>query len=125
MPKIHSELELVYAFIIKLRPDISKDLISRDFHTFMTLQPLIAGAQCYESHAGRAAQPHDDNIELCSRNLSLLQITIKDLLKQPIYCILMDNIKDQIPGHCLSTLPKTKVLNYIVLVRIHIGQSLM
>ena len=64
MPKIHSELELVYAFIIKLRPDISKDLISRDFHTFKTLQPLIAAAQRYESHAVRAAQPHDDNIEL-------------------------------------------------------------
>ena len=64
MPKIHSELELVYALVIKLRPDILKDLISRDFHTFKTLQPLIAAAQRYESHAGRAAQLHEDNIEL-------------------------------------------------------------
>ena len=70
MPKIHSELELVYAFVIKLRPDISKDLISRDFHTFKTLQPLIAAAQHYESHAGPAAQPQKDNIELWQPKLN-------------------------------------------------------
>ena len=64
MPKVHSELELVHAFVIKLRPDISKDLISRDFHTFKTLQPLIVAAQRYESDAGRTAQPHEDNTEL-------------------------------------------------------------
>ena len=61
IPKIHCELKLLYAFVIKLRPDISRDLL-REFDTFKTLQPLIAAAQRYELHAGRVAQPHP-NIE--------------------------------------------------------------
>ena len=46
IPKIHCELELLYVFVIKLRPDISRELL-REFDNFKTLQPLIAAAQRY------------------------------------------------------------------------------
>ena len=52
IPKIRGELELIYAFVIKLREDISRDLISREFN-YTTLQSLITAAQCYESHSGQ------------------------------------------------------------------------
>ena len=52
IPKIHGELELIYAFVIKLREDISRDLISREFN-YTTLQSLITEAQRYESHIGQ------------------------------------------------------------------------
>ena len=39
IPKIHSELELLYAFVIKLRPDISRDLL-REFANFKTSHSL-------------------------------------------------------------------------------------
>ena len=52
IPKIHGELELIYAFVIKLREDISRDLISREFN-YTTLQSLITAAQHYESHIGQ------------------------------------------------------------------------
>ena len=52
IPKIHGELELIYAFVIKLREDISRDLISREFN-YTTLQSLITAAQRYESHIGQ------------------------------------------------------------------------
>ena len=50
--KIHGELELIYAFVIKLREDISRDLISREFN-YTTLQSLITAAQRYKSHIGQ------------------------------------------------------------------------
>ena len=59
IPKIHCGLELLYAFVIKLRPDISRDIL-RESDNFKTLQSLIAAAQRYELHAGRVAQPHPD-----------------------------------------------------------------
>ena len=40
VPKIHCDLELIYAFLIKLREDISHELFSREFH-LETLQELI------------------------------------------------------------------------------------
>ena len=52
IPNIHGELELICAFVIKLREDISRDLISREFN-YITLQSLITVAQCYESHIGQ------------------------------------------------------------------------
>ena len=52
IPKIHGELELIYAFFIKLREDISRDLISREFN-YTTLQSLITTVQRYESHIGQ------------------------------------------------------------------------
>ena len=52
IPKIHGELELIYVFVIKLREDISRDLISREFN-YTTLQSLITAAQHYESHVGQ------------------------------------------------------------------------
>ena len=52
IPRIHGELELIYAFLIKLREDISRDLISREFN-YSTLQSPITAAQRYESHIGQ------------------------------------------------------------------------
>ena len=52
IPKIHGELELIYAFVIELREDISRDLIPREFN-YATLQSLITVAQCYKSHIGQ------------------------------------------------------------------------
>ena len=50
IPKIHGDLELIYASVIKLREDISRELVSREFN-FKKLQSLIAAAQRYESHS--------------------------------------------------------------------------
>ena len=52
IPKVHGELELIYAFIIKLREDILRDLISREI-TYTTLQSLITVAQHYQSYIGQ------------------------------------------------------------------------
>ena len=50
IPKIHGDLEMIYAFVIKLREDISLELVSQEFN-FKTLQSLIAVTLCYESHS--------------------------------------------------------------------------
>ena len=52
IPEIHGELELIYAFVIKLGEDISRDQISRQFN-YTTLLSLITAAQHYESHIGQ------------------------------------------------------------------------
>ena len=46
---ICNELELIHAFVIKLKPSISKDLVSRAFK-YISLQSLIEAAQCFEDH---------------------------------------------------------------------------
>ena len=48
IPKIHCGLELIYAFLIKLREDVSRELFSREFN-FKTLQELITAEQQYET----------------------------------------------------------------------------
>ena len=44
-----SELELIHAFVIKLKDPIKKDLVSREFK-YSSLQSLIEAAQRYEDH---------------------------------------------------------------------------
>ena len=46
---ICNELELIHAFVIKLKPSISKDLVSREFK-YTSLQSLIEAAQRFEDH---------------------------------------------------------------------------
>ena len=46
---ICNELELIYAFVIKLKPSISKDLVSGEFK-YTSLQSLIETAQRFEKH---------------------------------------------------------------------------
>ena len=46
---ICNELELIHAFVIKLKPSISKDLVSREFK-YTSLQSLIEAAQHFEDH---------------------------------------------------------------------------
>ena len=48
IPRIHCDLELIYAFLIKLREDISREFFWREFN-FKTLQGLITAAQRYET----------------------------------------------------------------------------
>ena len=48
VPTIHSDSELIYAFFIKLRGHISREIFSGDF-IYKTLQSLIAAAQLYET----------------------------------------------------------------------------
>ena len=47
--KDSSELELIHAFVIKLKDPIKKDLVSREFK-YSSLQSLIEAAQRYEDH---------------------------------------------------------------------------
>ena len=54
--KIHCDLELIYAFLIKLREDISRELFSREFN-FKTLQELITAAQRYETRSTVGKSP--------------------------------------------------------------------
>ena len=56
IPKIHCDLELIYAFLIKLREDISRELFSREFN-FKTLQELITAAQRYETRSTLGKSP--------------------------------------------------------------------
>ena len=56
IPKIHGELELIYAFVIRLKENTSRDLIYREFN-YTTLQSLITAAQRYESHIGQNIGP--------------------------------------------------------------------
>ena len=53
IPGIHKtagkEIELIFAFVNKLRSEISKELVSREFK-FDKLQKIIEAAQCYEHH---------------------------------------------------------------------------
>ena len=57
VPNIHrcpeskdsNELELIHAFVIKLKPPITKDLVSREFK-YTSLQSLIEAAQRFEDH---------------------------------------------------------------------------
>ena len=46
---ICNELELIHVFVIKLKPSISKDLVSHKFK-YTSLQLLIEAAQCVEDH---------------------------------------------------------------------------
>ena len=55
IPGIHitqenDDIELCEAFLIKLRPEIKKELMSRDFQ-FKNLQEIIDVAICFESHS--------------------------------------------------------------------------
>ena len=52
---ISPEIELIHAFVIKLKDSISKKLISRDF-PFKTLQSVIEAAEGYEHHADPVSQ---------------------------------------------------------------------
>ena len=53
IPGIHKtagkEIELIFAFVNKLRSEISKELVSREFK-FDKLQEIIEAAQRYEAH---------------------------------------------------------------------------
>ena len=53
IPRIHKtagkEIELIFAFVNKLRSEISKELVSREFK-FDKLQETIEAAQRYEHH---------------------------------------------------------------------------
>ena len=53
IPGIHKtpgkEIELIFAFVNKLRSKISNELVSREFK-FDKLQEIIEAAQCYEHH---------------------------------------------------------------------------
>ena len=53
IPGIHKtagkEIELIFAFVNKLRSEISKELVSREFK-FDKLQEIIEAAQRYEHH---------------------------------------------------------------------------
>ena len=42
-------MELIHAFVIKLKPSISKDLVSREFK-YTSLQSLLEAAQRFEDH---------------------------------------------------------------------------
>ena len=62
VPNVHktpdsSEIELIYAFVLKVRPDISKELVSQDFSVFKTLQAVVEAAQRYEVHTQSTVTP--------------------------------------------------------------------
>ena len=83
IPGIHRsgrDIELIHAFMLKLQPTISKDLISRD-STFSSLTAVIEAAKRFESvdsqklqvaekfwtpHATFAAQPASLSLSTCS-----------------------------------------------------------
>ena len=50
IPKIHGDLELIHAFVIKLQDDISRELVSREFN-FKTLQSLTVISKSDLFHA--------------------------------------------------------------------------
>ena len=56
IPRIHCDLELIYAFLIKLREDISRQLFSQEFN-LKTLQELITAAQRYETRSNLGKSP--------------------------------------------------------------------
>ena len=52
------ELELIHAFVIKLKDCISKELVSREFK-YTSLQSLIEAAQCFEDHKAKDTTTED------------------------------------------------------------------
>ena len=62
IPNVHktpdgSEIELIHAFVLKVRPDTSKELVSEDFSVFKTLQAVVEAAQKYEVHTQSTVIP--------------------------------------------------------------------
>ena len=63
IPNVHktsdgSEIELIRAFVLKVRPDISKELVFQNFSVFKTLQAVVEAAQRYEVHT-QSTVTHD------------------------------------------------------------------
>ena len=62
IPNVHktldgSEIELIHAFVLKVPPGISKELVSQDFSVFKTLQAVVEAAQRYEVHTQSTVTP--------------------------------------------------------------------
>ena len=53
-----SEIELIHAFVLKVRPDVSKELVSQDFSVFKILQAIVEAAQRSEVHTQSTVTPH-------------------------------------------------------------------
>ena len=60
---IWNELELIHAFVIKLKPSISKDLVSRKFK-YTSLQSLIEAAQRFEDHEYGGPNVTSENLRI-------------------------------------------------------------
>ena len=93
LSKIHDELELIYAFVIKLQEDISRELVSREFN-FKTSQSLIAAAQCYESIVILEVAKSHRNFQLGSLLMQILfnlerRNRTLDLRRNPLQNLIM------------------------------------
>ena len=62
IPNVHKTsdvlvVERIHAFVLKVHPEISKELVSQDFSVFKTLQAVVEAAQRYEVHTQSAVTP--------------------------------------------------------------------